>query len=77
MLATNHLAPARFVALAETCRRLAGLPLAIELAAARIRVQHCQSPFSQTFDTASHGVETMIERQDPHVAEQPGGGRTH
>jgi hypothetical protein len=43
----------------------------------RIGIEQGEGSFGQAFDAASHRVESMIERQDAHAAEQPGRGRVH
>ncbi len=53
-------------AVAEICRRLDGLPLAIELAAARVRLlppQALASPLDQRFSVLTGGARDLPERQ--------------
>ena len=42
-----------------------------------IGVQDCQRVLGQAFDTARHLIQPVIERQDPHPAEQPRRSRAH
>jgi predicted ATPase/DNA-binding CsgD family transcriptional regulator len=61
-----QLTPANGRAIAEICVRLDGLPLALELAAARVRVlppQALLSRLSQRFQVLTGGPRTMPERQ--------------
>ena len=61
-----QLTPANGRAIAEICMRLDGLPLALELAAARIRVlppQALLSRLSQRFQVLTEGPRTKPERQ--------------
>ena len=61
-----HLTPANELAIAEICVRLDGLPLALELAAARVRVlppQALLSRLTQRFQVLTGGPRTMPERQ--------------
>jgi len=61
-----QLTPANRRAIAEICVRLDGLPLALELAAARVRVlppQALLSRLAQRFQVLTGGSRTMPERQ--------------
>jgi predicted ATPase/DNA-binding CsgD family transcriptional regulator len=53
-------------AISDICQRLAGLPLALELAAADLRVmslEHLQERIERPLDTLIHGQRDMPERQ--------------
>src|SRR5262249_45386703 len=58
--------PANTAAIAEICRRLDGIPLAIELAAARVRslpVQHIAERLDDRFWLLVDGNRTAVPRQ--------------
>lgn len=60
-----HLTPSLTPVVAEICRRLDGLPLAIELAAARIRLfspQELQQRLEHRLPLLSHGAADMLPR---------------
>ena len=62
----SHLTPANAAAVAEICRRLEGVPLAIELAAARTRLlspEELLRRLTESLDALGTGTVDMPERQ--------------